>query len=196
PLEPDWPRRADRRAAMRDVLERLRAVPATVLPPLDLPARAQLLHGRLAVRDAARAAGHASAVEEALAAWHAAAPPSGSSPAASSPAEPSADGIAAPCLVHGDLTPGNILVRGDGSLLLLDWEYAHAGGPWDDLAALCAGAQCDPFPDWAADVPAGERARFEAACGLRRSLDALWYALAATLGDGPRTGIRARPEAH
>jgi aminoglycoside phosphotransferase (APT) family kinase protein len=109
-------------------------------------------------------------------------------------------------LVHGDLTPGNVLVRDDGTLLLLDWEYAHAGGRWDDLAALCAAAEGEPFADWASAVPDVERAGFEARRGLRRSLDALWYALAATLVDasradapragGPQTGIRPRPEAH
>jgi aminoglycoside phosphotransferase (APT) family kinase protein len=89
-------------------------------------------------------------------------------------------------LVHGDLTPGNILVREDGSLLLLDWEYAHAGGPWDDLAALCAAAEDDAFAGWASSVPVTEHARFAAMRGLRRTLDALWYALAATLGAAPR----------
>ena len=182
PLEHDWPRRASRRAAMRDILERLRAVPATGLTPLDLPERVLLLHGRLAARDAVRASSHASAVEAALAAWRAAAAPSGAA-------------LAAPCLVHGDLTPGNVLMREDGSLVLLDWEYAHAGGPWDDLAALCAAAGDEPFADWVSAVPAADRARFEAMRGLRRSLDALWYDLAATL-DGPRTGIRPPPEAH
>lgn len=195
PLEPDWPRRASRRAAMRDVLERLRAVPAASLPPLDLSARVQLLHARLAARDPARAAAHSAAVEGALAAWRCA-----------WQAAPARAGGATPRLVHGDLVPGNVLVRGDGALLLLDWEYAYAGGPWDDLAALCAAAEGEPFGDWAADVPVVERARFEVMRDLRRTLDALWYALAATLGAaprddapsaaGPQTGIRPRPEAH
>lgn len=193
PLEPDWPQRAPRRAAMREVLERLRAVPATALAPLDLPARVRSLQGRLAARDGARAAAHAPAVQEALAAWRSASIPA--SPRAA-PSDPQDAGAAVPCLVHGDLTPGNVLVREDGSLLLLDWEYAHAGGPWDDLAALCAAAEGDPFIDWASCVPAVERARFEAMRGLRRSLDVLWYALAETLPDGPQAGVRPSPEAH
>jgi aminoglycoside phosphotransferase (APT) family kinase protein len=175
PLEPDWPQRASRRAAMRDVLERLRAVPAASLPPLDLSARVQLLHARLAVRDAARAAAHSAAVEGTLAAWRCA-----------WQAAPARAGRATPRLVHGDLTPGNILVREDGSLLLLDWEYAHAGGPWDDLAALCAAAEDDAFAGWTSSVPVTEHARFAAMRDLRRTLDALWYALAATLGAAPR----------
>lgn len=184
-LESDWPQRVARRAAMRGLLERLRGVAAADLAPLDLPARVRSLHGRLAVRDAARAAVLAAEVDAALAAWHAV------------PADPSSAAVtAAPCLVHGDLTPGNIVVREDGSLLLLDWEYAHAGGHWDDLAALCATAAGDPFADWASAVPGAERARFEAMRGLRRALDALWYALAATLRGGLDTGIRPRREAH
>lgn len=189
PLEPDWPQRAPRRAAMRDILERLRTVPATALPPLDLPGRVQLLHGRLAARDAARAAAHAPMLQGALAAWR------------SASASTSGGAAAAPCLVHGDLTPGNVLVRGDGSLLLLDWEYAHAGGPWDDLAALFAAAEGEPLAGWASGVPPAERARFEAMRVLRRLLDALWYDLAASLREGsgtggPQTGIRPPPEAH
>lgn len=41
-------------------------------------------------------------------------------------------------LVHGDLNPKNLLVD-PGTLDLtavLDWEFAHAGGPWEDLGNL------------------------------------------------------------
>lgn len=41
-------------------------------------------------------------------------------------------------LVHGDLNPPNVLV--DRAALavtgLVDWEFAHAGGPWEDLGNL------------------------------------------------------------
>ena len=41
-------------------------------------------------------------------------------------------------LVHGDLNPANVLV--DAATLevtgLVDWEHAHAGGPWEDLGNL------------------------------------------------------------
>jgi aminoglycoside phosphotransferase (APT) family kinase protein len=186
PLEVDWHRRDGRRAAMREILERLRGVAAGGLEALDLRERVRLLHRRLGARDAARATMHAPAVEQALAAWDAASSlgPQSGSQASSSPAAE-----AAPCLVHGDLTPGNILVREDGSLLLLDWEYAHAGGPWDDLAALCAAAEDDAFAGWASSVPVTEHARFAAMRGLRRTLDALWYDLAATLGAAPRDAV-------
>lgn len=41
-------------------------------------------------------------------------------------------------LVHGDLNPKNVLVD-PGTLevtAVLDWEHAHAGGPWEDLGNL------------------------------------------------------------
>ncbi|GAB2878786.1 phosphotransferase family protein [Nocardioides pacificus] len=42
------------------------------------------------------------------------------------------------CLVHGDLTPANVLVDpGTGEVLgLIDWELAHAGHPFTDLGSL------------------------------------------------------------
>lgn len=39
------------------------------------------------------------------------------------------------CLVHGDFTPKNILVR-RGEVLILDWEVAHVGDPTFDVALL------------------------------------------------------------
>ncbi|MFF0741647.1 phosphotransferase family protein [Streptomyces sp. NPDC004111] len=39
-------------------------------------------------------------------------------------------------LVHGDFGPNNVLLTGDGARVtaLLDWEWAHAGDPVEDLA--------------------------------------------------------------
>ena len=181
PLEPDWASRAARRAAMGAVLGRLRAVAAPALPRLDLAERVRLLHRRLAARDPERGAARRAELAAALDGWEEARCPMGEAVAADA-------GEGRACLVHGDLTPGNVRVRADGSLLLLDWEYAHAGGPWDDLAALCAAADGEPFADWAAAMPPGERARFGATRRLRRLLDALWRDL--------RAGIRTPPEAH
>jgi aminoglycoside phosphotransferase (APT) family kinase protein len=74
-----------------------------------------------------------------------------------------------PVLVHGDLSPANILLRADGAPCLLDWEYAHRGHPDEDLAGLVA--QLDT------DSPLiGELARWWVE--LRRVLDGLWHALA------------------
>lgn len=43
----------------------------------------------------------------------------------------------APALCHSDLHPLNLIDRG-GSLILLDWEYAHASDPLWDLASWSA----------------------------------------------------------
>ncbi|MCB9730547.1 MAG: phosphotransferase family protein [Deltaproteobacteria bacterium] len=37
-------------------------------------------------------------------------------------------------LVHGDFRVGNFLVAPSGLAGILDWEFAHWGSPWDDLA--------------------------------------------------------------
>jgi Ser/Thr protein kinase RdoA (MazF antagonist) len=39
------------------------------------------------------------------------------------------------CAVHGDVGPGNILVRGD-RVILLDWDEARVDVPWFDFAPL------------------------------------------------------------
>jgi 5-methylthioribose kinase len=45
------------------------------------------------------------------------------------------------CLVHGDLSPKNILTDGSG-LWLVDWEAAHFGDPVFDLAFIWAHLRC------------------------------------------------------
>ena len=171
PLETGWTALPERRAAMAALLGRLRAVPAPGLPTLDLPGRMLVLHQRLAARDAPRAALLSDEVAAAVALLASVAAPGGGRGGPQAPR----------CLVHGDLTPGNILLRDDGTAVLLDWEYSHAGGPWDDLAALCA--TCDAtgdasLEDWVAEVPAAARPRFDATRRARRLLDVLWHALA------------------
>ena len=37
-------------------------------------------------------------------------------------------------IVHGDFGPQNVLIAGDNISALLDWEFAHAGQPVEDLA--------------------------------------------------------------
>ena len=43
-------------------------------------------------------------------------------------------------LVHGDFRIGNVLVGEDGLRAVLDWEFAHAGDPYEDLAWFCVRA--------------------------------------------------------
>ncbi|MEE2788870.1 MAG: phosphotransferase family protein [Myxococcota bacterium] len=40
-------------------------------------------------------------------------------------------------LVHGDFRVGNLMVQPDGLVAILDWEFAHWGDPYEDLAWFC-----------------------------------------------------------
>ena len=40
-------------------------------------------------------------------------------------------------LVHGDYRLGNVIVGPDGLRAILDWELAHVGDPYEDLAWMC-----------------------------------------------------------
>ena len=53
--------------------------------------------------------------------------------------------IARVVIVHGDARPGNMLLQ-DGTSTLLDWEFAHAGDPAEDL--LYAKGFVEPFMQW------------------------------------------------
>ena len=50
------------------------------------------------------------------------------------------------CLSHQDLTAGNIIETANGSLRIIDWEYAHLGHPEIDWAAI-SGEYCSPASD-------------------------------------------------
>ena len=43
----------------------------------------------------------------------------------------------APKLVHGDFRNGNLVVSPHGVASVLDWELAHLGDPYEDLAWIC-----------------------------------------------------------
>ena len=171
PLENLWWQDAQRRRAVRHSLETLRAIEiGAELPQLDLRARLLQLQGRLQDTDACAAQRTADDCARACAAlerydW-------------SSPAES--------CLVHSDLGPHNMLVRADGSIVMLDWEYAHRGHVLEDLAGLWVAAgmhasQLRPLlVEWCAvlehvhDAPG----RLETLVVVRRTLDAQWESLA------------------
>jgi 2Fe-2S ferredoxin len=162
PLEADWSTRPERRRAMRELLSRLRSIDSSSLPTLDVAARLRALYERL----------ERYAPERARRYWQ------------------ELDGCtermaliegSVTSLVHGDLTPENVLVRADGSLCLIDWEYAHRGHGDEDLAGLAlATAGLD---DWSV-VPA----EFDVRVRARGLLDDLWRELAAALASDARPG--------
>lgn len=112
------------RSVLWTLLEQLRKLDPVDVPRLDVPSRIDDLLDRLSRVDL-----HASLKwqqqwqllrtldEEGASAEHAVSP-------------------IGCCLVHGDLHSGNLLRRADGSLVCIDWEYAHAGHPLEDLAGL------------------------------------------------------------
>jgi hypothetical protein len=51
-------------------------------------------------------------------------------------------------LCHGDACPANFLEPGDGTVVAIDWSYAHRGNPGSDLGQLLAGR----FESGAADA--------------------------------------------
>ena len=59
------------------------------------------------------------------------------------------DRVARTCLVHSDLNPKNLLVDPDTLAVtgVLDWEFAHAGGPATDLGNLLRFDRDPPFAD-------------------------------------------------
>lgn len=165
PLEAEWAKLPERRAAMRDVLDRLRAIDATSLPSIDLSERVCELHERLARLDAAAGQRWQPQVERSLLEARR---------LASTPPRIAGDRA----LVHGDLIPQNVIVRGDGSLCLIDWEYAHRGHGDEDLAGLAA---LGVIADTAVGEAAGwslEPGNFPLRRQLRRLLDGLWLELA------------------
>jgi aminoglycoside phosphotransferase (APT) family kinase protein len=174
-LENLWWRSAARRKAMRVTLEALRSVqPSADIPTLFLEDRIATLQERLFVADrsaARRLDADCDAARATLAnyEWSQA---------------------AGRCLVHSDLGPHNVLVNGDGSLMLLDWEYAHVGHVFEDFAGLQVAAGHDAAElrplllEWCAaqpalDDPAG---RLDALVMARRTLDAQWLALVEARG--------------
>jgi len=156
-LEVDWMLRPERRAAVRELLERLRMISSLSLPTLDLAQRLGELQQRLAMASPLHAAHWAQQVNHVI-------------------FEAEYTEVAGEVLVHGDLNPSNIIVRSDGSLCLLDWEYAHRGHADEDLAGLAADlpAHAMEFASWSLQPECFEQRR-----RLRVLLDAVWRDLAA-----------------
>ncbi|GGM31285.1 phosphotransferase family protein [Dactylosporangium sucinum] len=93
--------------------------------------------------------------------------------------------LAGSCLVHGDLRADNLLIRDDGSVVVVDWPFGSAGPPWFDTLSLILNVRLyggrlpdsvlDPFapdPDDVTGCVAGlaafftDRARLPAPPGL------------------------------
>lgn len=154
-LEADWAQRPERRVAMRALIGQLRTLDASRLPVLDIRSRLLALHERLARCAPHRAQRYQAEVDGCVDRMTAIS---------------SGPGV----LVHGDLTPENVIVRDDGALCLIDWEYAHCGHGDEDLAGLAL--EIRGLDDWSL-APA----EFDARVRSRRLLDGLWHELAAVL---------------
>jgi thiamine kinase len=84
-------------------------------------------------------------------------------------------------LCHNDLSKDNLL-RSDGRLYALDWEYCAMGNPWFDLAASClnSGLEASQHDQLLQDylerpVTADDRTLLDRWCYLVRYLELLWY---------------------
>jgi aminoglycoside phosphotransferase (APT) family kinase protein len=155
---------------MRELFVRLRSIAAPDLPGLDLVARVRELHTRLGQLRPEAAERWQASIESCLSKWQ-----RGSGQGAQS----AGDGEV---LVHGDLIPQNVIVRPDGSLCLIDWEYAHRGHGDEDLAGLApvdeaAPAAAQQLAEWSL-----QPTRLSDRRQLRRLLDGLWLELVAAHG--------------
>jgi len=118
-LEPDWPLREKRALQLWQRLDALQAIDPTGLPTVDpLGRSAELLQ-------------HVVAVDPCMSElWHKQLTLLGSE-------RPRfVTESARRCFVHGDLNRANILIDAADQLQLIDWEYAHAGDPLEDIAGL------------------------------------------------------------
>ncbi|MET7397431.1 phosphotransferase [Dactylosporangium sp. NPDC005572] len=115
---PEVPWRADELEAVLDALRRL-PVPVTGLPPL---ASVVSFGGwrDLAADPFPDLDPWAAARLDELAAW----------------ADRGTAALAGASLVHGDLRADNVIIRDDGSVMVVDWPFGSAGPPWFDTLSL------------------------------------------------------------
>lgn len=99
------------------------------------------------------------------------------------------------CLVHGDLSPRNVLCDARRGVVtgLIDWEFAHAGHPMEDAGHQLRERPGSPFvtamleamSPW---LPPAEQAPVEELRRRARAADLYWIIeLASRLGDGSAT---------
>ena len=83
-----------------------------------------------------------------------------------------------PC--HDDLLNANLLRACDGTLLILDWEYAGMGSRWFDLGNLATNHELDPtgrrqlIESYFGAVTAGRMARLELMQVMSDLREAMW----------------------
>lgn len=177
PLAAGWFDQPTQREQMWQLLDRLRGIDASSLPALDLLQRARFLHRQLIVLDPQQASVRAGTLAALTADW----------------TNTGCDRSTMRCLVHGDLTPTNLVVRTDGSWQLLDWEYAHRGHPLEDLAGLVVASGCS-LERWRREfqppgvVDEGDWRQLAVRVALRGLLNDLWTEVAARLPQAPLGG--------
>jgi thiamine kinase-like enzyme len=103
-----------------------------------------------------------------------------------------------PVVCHSDLHLQNLIER-DGSLILLDWEYAHVADPLWDVAGWSANndfdaeAQREFLGAYLGQAPdAGETARFRQLYWLYDYVCLLWSRVYLAAGRDHAGGIAAR----
>lgn len=99
------------------------------------------------------------------------------------------------CLVHGDLSARNALADPDTGMItgIVDWEFAHAGHPVEDLGKLLRDGPGTPFARAAVEamtpwLPAVERATTYDLAERARAADLYWIIeVASRRGQSPAT---------
>lgn len=99
------------------------------------------------------------------------------------------------CLVHGDLSPRNALADPDAGVVtgIVDWEFAHAGHPVEDLGKLLRDGPGSPFARAAVDamtpwLPHAEQAAPYDLMERARAADLYWIIeVASRRGQSPAT---------
>jgi len=171
------------RAGLWDLVAKLRLIEPTDIPPLHVPQRIEELLARLSRFDSGAAE-----------AWKRRWEPLRNQSKRFAPAD------VVKCLVHGDLNALNLLRRANNAWVCIDWEYAHAGHPLEDLAGLiCSSSvlqqewqqaqrsetqQADWWPQTSFDALGLKQYTDAVRClgwwvDARSILDGIWLALAA-----------------
>ncbi|MFN8193966.1 MAG: aminoglycoside phosphotransferase family protein [Nocardioidaceae bacterium] len=99
------------------------------------------------------------------------------------------------CLVHGDLSSRNVLADPTGGRLtgIVDWEFAHAGHPVEDLGKLLRDGPGTPFARAAVEsfvpwLPTREQASAHEVMERARAADLYWVIeVASRRGQSPAT---------